>query len=288
MKFDFEAALKQSAADTRSASLEAIILGPSGAGKSFALGTLKVPTLYLYASGETHGVKAAQIRGGGLVTPYCFDRDPITGDSLSADDSLEQLQAVLGSLGFLKEKGFKAIVLDGASEVEFLIRQCGAYSRLCTTDKGKHNSFAEASATLTCFRPFITALQNAQRALGIHYVVTCIADVKEMGVNGEYMECSAALKGYSVAAGLVQQFHDVLVVGKMVNPKSGKPAHRFQFGTEITKTAKEESGAIKRTLNFNPRINGYAVEELPGHMEADLSLVIKMKEAKFCQPTLKP
>jgi hypothetical protein len=106
--------------------------------------------------------------------------------------------------------------------------------------------------------------------------MTCILDVRALGEDGEVVEASPRLSTYSVAESLIQQFGDVVVVGRM--EKDEKIAYRFQFGATVSKTSKDVRGVVKKLINFNPRISG--VETLPANMKASLADVIKLKEKK--------
>lgn len=271
--FNFDAAIAQAEKDARSTALEAIILAPSGGGKSTLAGTFGVKTLYIYSSGENHGVKAARSFGGTSVVPVCFDQHA------TPDEALTNLLSILQDNDQITKHNFKAIVVDGASELETLIRSSQSWKKACLTGKGSHNSFEEPKATIAAFRPIITSLKDLQRATGVHFAMTCTLDVKDLGPSGEIVDASPRLQGYSVAEALVQQFGDVLVVGKM--SRNGQIKYKLQFLTELTKTSKEESGVIKRTINFSPRIAGLNFTDLPPYLDADLRQVVELKQKKF-------
>lgn len=272
--FDFDAAIEQSEKDAKSPLIEAIVLAPSGGGKSYLAGTFDCKTLYLYASGENHGVKAARTEGGANVVPVCVDLNGV-----DADTAIANLLAVLHDHDRVKRMGFGAVVVDGASELEVLIRNSTAWKKACQTNKGAHNTFAEPTETLNCFRPIITALKDLQRATGVHFYMTCIIDVKDMGPNGEITEASPRLKGFSVAEGLIQQFGDILVVGRM--ERNGEVKHKLQFATTLTKKSSDEKGVVKRILNFSPRISGFAVQDLPENADASMAKIVEVKAKKF-------
>ena len=206
--------------------------------------------------------------------PVCIDLD-----GASADDAIANLLTVLRDYERVKRMGFGAVVVDGASELEVLIRNSTAWKKACQTAKGGHNTFAEPTETLNCFRPIVTAMKDLQRATGVHFYMTCIIDVKDMGPNGEITEASPRLKGYSVAEGLIQQFGDILVVGRM--EKNGEVRHKVQFATTLTKKSSDEKGTIKRILNFSPRISGFAVHELPEIADASMKQIAEVKAKKF-------
>jgi len=272
--FDFKKGLKDSQAAMNDKHLAAVILGPSGGGKSFLCGTMGVKTLYLYMSGESHGPVSAKVTGGANVDAYCLDI--YDGKILTADQTYDHLLAVLSDQDNFK--GYKAVVLDGASELESVIRNSSKLIKEITTDKGGRNAFAIPAATVSLFRPVLNALKSLQRNLGLHYAVTCILDVKSLGSDGEILESTPRLQGYSVAESLVQHFDDVLVVGRMSRDDVVK--HKIQFGSNVTKVSKSETGVVKKAVNYNPRISGLGVSDLPPMMDADLSEVIALKTGK--------
>ncbi len=274
MSFDFKAAIKEAQESAKSTLVGAIVLGSSGSGKSTLMGTFGVKTLYLYSSGEDHGVKSAAATKGCDIVPICIDASD--GKKLDSDEAYARLIEILNSTEDLKKMGIKAIAIDGASELEAIIRGTAAWTRMCATSQGKHNAFAEPTATVTLFRPIIATLKELQRSLQAHFAVSCVLDVKDIGTCGEILEAAPRLLGYSVAEAIVQQFGDVLVVGRM--EKGGEVKHKLQFMTEIVKSAKDEAGRLKKSMNFSPRLAG--VLNIPSMLDADLRKVIDLKEGK--------
>ena len=273
MAFDFAKAIAES--KKQSIALMAIILGQSGSGKSTLMGTLEAPTLHLHTTGEAHGAKSIRTKNGKSV-PVCVDQE--SGKALSADESYGKILDILGSTEQITGAKFKAVCLDGASEIEAIIRSTSKWKQLCLSTSGKHNSYAEASATVTMFRPIINALKNLQTNHDINVVVSCILDVRALGEYGEIEESSPKLLGYSVAESLIQQFDDVLVVGKM--KKGDTKKHMIQMLNDVTKTSKELNGTVKKTINYSPRVAGVLMENTPSYMEADLKEILKLKEGK--------
>jgi hypothetical protein len=276
MSFDFDKGLESAAEDKISTRIGAIVLGQSGGGKSFLTGTLGVKTLYLYLSGEDHGVDSARITGGDNIVGYPIDI--FKKEALKPDEAYAHLLATLSNIDGLKKHGFRAIVLDGATEVEALIRSTVAWEKATTSKSGKHDGFAESGVTQAMFRPIIAKLKNLRRELDMHYLMTCILDVKQLGENGEIQDSQPRLTGYSVAESLVQQFGDVLVVGRMAKDDIVK--HKIQMMAKVIKVSKTESGVIKKAGNYNPRIQGVSVEALPNILPADLKEIVKIKEGK--------
>lgn len=272
MAFSFAKAAANARKDLDNRKVGAIILAPSGGGKSTLAGTFGVKTLFIFGGAESHGPVAASVHGGDIVAVR-FDQDD-NGKNLDADDAYARLLSILDAEDEIKAAGFGAIVVDSLTEVEIVVRATTKFKAECLGSNGKHNNFGEPAATLALFRPILVKLRDLQLNTGIHYAATCPLTVSAIGDTGEIMESAPKLSGYSVAEGLILQFPDVLVVGRMV--KGEKTAHRIQFNAGVAKTSKDQLGAIKKTVNFNPRVTG--VKTLPANMEASLAKVAELKQ----------
>lgn len=280
--FDFDSAIADANSMLERRELEAIILAPSGSGKSALCGTIGKRTLYIFSSGENHGPQSARANARrhdidpSFVVPFCIDLvkgADGTAVRLNAEQAYERLRSVLADGKLLAAKGIEAVALDGAAELEIIIRDLPEWKKACLSASGKHNAFAEPTATATLFRPVINALKDLQRDYGMHFVMTCMLDVKDQDINGAILEAAPRLKGFQVAEQLIQQFNDVLVVGKMT--KGSESKWKLQFMADIVKVAKEENGTQKRAMNFNPRIAGATC---PPYLDADLRQVVALKE----------
>lgn len=274
MSFDFNAAIAQAKTEVDGQKkLGVILLGPSGSGKSTAIGKLNVKTLFLYARGESHGAAAATTFGKDNIIPVCIDRDS-EGNVLSAGLARERLLEILDSRAELVEAGIEAIAIDGATELEAIVKGSPVYTNMVAGNKYK-----ETDVTITLMREIILKLKDLQTDLGLHYIVTCILDQKEQSDNGEIIDSQPRLVGYRVADSVVQLFPDVVVVGPMTNGETTQ--HRFQFLAGVSKEQKDAaSGAMKKTTNFRPRITGVTLGDqltAGGTMEADLSVLAKIK-----------
>ena len=262
---DYKAEIAKAKKQFSKNKIEAIVLGPSGSGKSALGGTFSGKTLYLYGSAENHGPKSAMTYGGQEVDPICIDKDR------TPDDAIKLLLDILGDSAFLK--GYAAIVIDSATVLEDIIRNTKEFKLSCLSAKGQHNTFAEGPAMLTIFNKIMTLLRDSDK----DYLVTCILDVQSLDSDsGEIMESKPRLSTYAVAEGLIQQFPDVLVIGPMT--KGDKCAHRLQFSAGVKRNSTDESGSIKKTINFRPRITG--AKTLPASCAASMEEVRKLKEVK--------
>ncbi len=273
MGFNFKQAQQQAAQDMNNNALGVMVLGQSGSGKSTLGGTFGVKTLYLYTTGESHGAKAAAAIGSDSIVPVSINS--IGREVLSADKAYDRLLSILSDFDGIKSEGFKAIVLDGATELEILIRETSRWKTLCQTDKGTHNSWGEGKATLALFRPIIDGLKNLQRELNVHFMMTCALDVISISDDGEINESKPRLQTYSVAEGVIQQFSDIVAVGRMT--KGDKVAHRVQFLAGVSRESKDAKGNVRKSINFNPRLSGVTLDKLPNNVAADLKELIKLK-----------
>lgn len=248
-----------------------IVLGSSGQGKSHVIGTAPGKVLYLYTSSERHGVTAA-ITGGGDIVPFCLDRDK-AGKDLSPEEAFKRGLSALQP-DVLKKAGIETIALDGCTELEKVIRSTTKWANLCSTGNGKHNNFAEPAATVQMFDEYLKAMRDAQDKVGVHVVVTGILDVQEVDDNGAVGVAKPRLSGYAVAEGLIQQFPDILVIGR-VTGKDGKSGRVFQTSADVQRVSKDQAGTVKKFINFTPRLAGVA--DLPAFIKADIGEVIKLK-----------
>jgi hypothetical protein len=252
----------------------AILLGPSGAGKSRTCGTFGVKTLYLHTSSEAHGAASAAV-GGSEILPICIDVEE--GETLSADKSYERLLSILGAKDQLKKLGIGAIALDGATEIENLIMQTSAWKARVASEYKGVASYA-GPVTLGMFRPILTALQALQRDLGVHYIMTCILNVKELGENGAITNAEPKLKGFDVATGIVQQFPDVLVVGQVSDGDRTRPA--IQLGAHVHKASKDfTTKEVRKLQNFWVRVTGADLSEAPDMLAPNLARIAEIKAA---------
>lgn len=269
--FDFKSAIAKAEKRLKNNTLGLIVLGSSGSGKSALTGTTGLKTLYLYLSGETHGPKSAKTYGKGDIDAIMID-----DDGRNPDEAFTALLNILDEQEGVIKAGYKAIVIDGATELEALIRKTSIFKKACQTSNGSHNNFAEPAAVQTMFREVMSRLRLLGDQ-GVHYIMTCILDVKSMDDDtGEIAEATPRLSTYSVAESIIQQFPDVVAIGRMSNGE--KTAHRIQLCSGISKASKTANGAVKKMINFHPRLTG--VLTLPPHMPADLSKVIELKQGE--------
>lgn len=277
--FDFAKGRADAKKALESTKLELLILGHSGAGKSYTIGTLGVPTLYLYATKESHGPVAASTEGKSNISPLCFNRGIWPGEKMerpfTADESLQYLHAILKDIKYLKAEGFQAIAVDGLGALESVVKESIVWKDKCKTAKGGHNTFKESEASQEVIGDVIDALKYCKQELDIHIIMTGILDVKEKDAHGAVLEATPKMGGYGLAEAMNQHFADIVVTGRMV--KNGEAKYKFQFMVDLVKASKDEHGNIKKAMNFSPRLTGCAVPDI---MDADLSKLATLKKAR--------
>jgi hypothetical protein len=280
MSFNFKQAKEAAKKALKNPLLEIVILGSQGAGKSYTIGTLGVKTLYLYGTRETHGPKAASVKGTANIEPMCIDFGIWPGEKVerqfTADESWKFLTTILEDFEYLKSEGYKAIALDGLAVLDELVKGTTAWKEACKTASGKHNNYGETAASQSLIGQMINRLKACQRELGVHIVVTGILDVKSVDAFGGIEEASPRLSGYGLAESLNSNFGDIAVVGKMT--KGGEIKYKFQFLSDLTRASKDDTGNIKRAMNFSPRLSG--CETVP-YMDADLSKLAAYKKEQM-------
>jgi len=277
---DFKALIKQAQADKEKDqsgnSLFCCVLGPSGAGKSHVIGTLGVKTLFLHFVGEAHGVKSSVKEGGENIVPVCLDY--VDGKMLEPDQVLARLRDILSAPQDIKAAGFKAIVLDGLTELDMAVSESKELKKMCLTAAGKVDGFKTTPATKQIMSGIINTFQTVRATIGCHFITTCILTVKEYDDEKAILECSPQLGTFGLAESVLQKFGDRVVVSplKRVNPKTGEDEEVHVFDSRVTasRSSKDQNGNVKKTINFNSRIES---GNLPSLMKADLSDLLKVK-----------
>ena len=263
--------LLEEASNVDTSLLFLILLGSSGAGKSHTGGTAPGPVLFLYFGPERHGVTSAGKSGNNIIAVR-IDADK-AGTPRKPDAAFKfGLETIKPDV--LKAAGIKTVIIDGLSELEKLIRDTTTWADACLSPSGKHNNFAEPAATVKMLDQYLSALRAAQDKAGVHVVMNGILDVQEAESDGSVAMAKPRATGYSVAESVIQQFDDILVVGKVTKP-DGTSAHALQTGADITRISTDDKKKVKRFINFGCRLSG--VKELPPFIKADLNAVIALK-----------
>lgn len=271
--------LKAQVMDKVDSTLFAVVFAPSGSGKSTLIGTLNVPTLFLYTSSESHGLQSCRSMNKNEVFGVCIDKkedadefvgaDKLTlGATLTADQSLLKINYWITQ--DLKGAGFKAISLDSLADFELLTLQSTFVNDYCRTEKGGKNTYKTGEAFIVLLQSIINKLLT-QKANGLHIIMTCPAHVTQVSEEGGVETIMPVLSGYQVGDKIARLFAEVLFVSKV----DGK--HQLIFDVDVKRASKDQQGNLKKMLNFSCRISGVLSTSMPETLPADLKEVIKLK-----------
>lgn len=258
-------------ADKTNNALFCCVLGESGGGKTHALGTVGEKTLYLLFKGEKHGSSVIRKEGKENIEEILLDFNGT--DELAPDDTLARLRSIIQDHAGLEAAGFKAIVIDGLTEVDLCISQTRELKKQCLTKNGDVDHFKVPAVAKQMLHKLVGQLVDLQIKTGIHVITTCILEVKEKDDKGFILDASPKLTTFSVAETALQLFGDRVVVCKVVNSK-GEPVYVFDADFSGRRVSKDEVGGIKKQFSFGPRVTS---GELPKLMKANLSELIKIK-----------
>lgn len=253
---------------TRNEPLFGIVLASRGSGKSGLLGTLGVPTLFIFLSEESHGVEAAVAvsKGSHEIVPLCLNQDAsgktTSTPELNPDLVLKNLLEILSTPDL--ENEFGAVVFDGLSALDRYVYACSEVQKASKYDINK--------VTLTVYDRII-AKMKALHGRGLHVITTCAAEGTATN-DGTAAVLTPKLRGTGVIDSVIGQFGDVLVVGSILleDPETGEVTrqHALQFGSNIEKVGKRITGQ-SFAVTFRPRLAGLRSDQVPDLLPADLA-----------------
>lgn len=288
MSFDFKKA-KAAASKSRAIKpMKAIILGTPCAGKSTLIGTTGLNVVLFYGKTEEHGVTAAQTissrNGGGTVTPVEYTVWKTTKDGnrvLNPDASVAQLIKFLNDPVVAEE--FDAIAIDSLTELQAIYTQTKEFFDGCRTDKGAHNRWAEGDV----FIRFIEQVRNCLIQLqekGCHTFVTCAASKTPIQQDATITSYEPNLRGVKVSQDVIRMFDDVLLVDRIEDEETEEVSHKLIFKANLEKKSKDLRGVITKSINFQPRVSGFLVQELPSSVDAHLGKLIAARVKRHNRP----
>lgn len=273
---DYAKAIAYGVKQAENKALGLLLIGPSGAGKSGTCGTLGVKTLYLYSSGEDHGVVSASTFGKNIL-PIQYDLEDGVGKPLTAEASYKQLLSITSNTEQLKKLGIGAIVVESANYIEEIIQATPAWNQAVKVQYKGVVSYA-GPITLAMFKPLLDNLAALRRNLNIHYVMTCGMNVREMGEDGLIIDASPMLAGYGVVEHIIRSFPDILIIGQMRHPQTDIMVPRIQIHSTIKKqTSDFKTKEVRKILNCSNRITGVRLDEFDATLPANLARIAEAK-----------
>ena len=254
------------AMEIKDGGLQLVILGASWAGKSHCIGTYPGKVAYIYSNGESHGPKSAKKEGN--IVPLSWDRTP-EGKVVPVDQRLKRILSFLEP-DALKKAGIQAVALDSLTFLVNDLKGTEAFKNRCKTAKGGHNAFKETEALIELATIVTSKLVDLSDLHDIDIITTIDLNIQSVSDEGIITESKPGLPTFGVAKALIQQFADILVLGRI----GGKPV--FQNYAQVTSVSKDlETKSMVKYLEYHPRLQG--VSEVPETTPANLKEILKMK-----------
>ncbi len=242
------------------------VMGPSGAGKSHFIGTYPGKTLLVYGQGESHG-PASAIKNNKDIIPISWSQ---TKDgSLKPDQYIKRLKDILNPEAIVKA-GFKCIAIDSLTNLCLDLKDTPVFKQKCQAKDGKHNAFKETEALIELGSKILNLLQEISEVHGIDVIVTTDLQINSVSETGIITESKPGLPTFGVGRALVQQFPEILVLGRV----EGKPIFQ-NFAKVSSKSVDRETSTVVKYLEYNPRLRG--VDELPETLEPTVKAIFDLK-----------
>lgn len=246
------------------------ILGPSGAGKSHVLGTYPGRTLMIYGAGESHGPASATKSNKDLI-PIAWDRDN-EGNVIAPNQQLKRIKDMLEP-DTIKKAGVKCVVLDSLTNLSRDLIHMDQFKQRCMSNRGTHNAFKETEAHIELLSGIINKLQLLHDFHDIDVVVTLDLAIQAIGADGTILESKPGLPTFGVGKAIIQQFADILVLGRM----GEKRIPMFQNMSTPVSTSKDmETKEVVKYVEYNPRLKG--VKDIPETLEPSLKTLLDLKK----------
>ena len=243
------------------------VMGPSGAGKSHFIGTYPGKTLLIYGQGESHG-PASAVKSNKDIIPISWSQ---TKDgSIQPEHYIKRLKDILNPEAIVKA-GFKCIAIDSFTNFCLDLKETPVFKQRCRAKDGSHNAFKETEALIELCSKVLNLLQEISDVHNIDVIVSMDLQINNVGENGVITESKPGLPTFGVGKALVQQFPDILVLGRI----EGKPVFQ-NFAKVISKSVDRKTNTVIKYLEFNPRLRG--VNELPETIDPTVNAILELKK----------
>lgn len=245
-----------------------VVLGPSGAGKSHFIGTYPGKTLMLYGAGESHGPGSA-VKNNKDLLAVAWDRN--NEGEVPPDKMLKRIKELLDP-ELLKKAGVKCVALDSLTNLVLDLKKTEVFRQRCMSARGQHNSFKETEALIELASGILRQLHTLVDYHEIDVITTLDLQIQAVADDGLILESKPSLPTFGVAKALVQQFSDILMLGRIGEDRKPK----FQNCAKAASSSVDrETMTMVKYLEFNPRLRG--VVELPEFIEPTVSAILELK-----------
>jgi hypothetical protein len=243
------------------------VMGPSGAGKSHFIGTHPGKTLLVYGQSEAHG-PASAVKSNKDIIALSWSQ---TKDGpVKPELYLKRLKDILDPEA-LKAAGIKCVALDSITNLCPDLKATPLCKQRCLSAQGKHNPFKETEALIEMVTKILNQLQVLSDVHDIDIITTMDLAITSIGTSGEIIESKPGLPTFGVGKALIQQFPDILVLGRI----DGQP--KFQnLSKAVSKSVDRDTEEVVKYLEYNPRLRG--VEKLPELLEPSVSAILELKK----------
>jgi hypothetical protein len=147
------------------------------------------------------------------------------------------------------------------------------FKQRCAGARGQHNPFKETEALVEMLSDIIRKLQHLVDYHNIDVVTTMDLQIQSLSDDGVILESKPGLPTFGVGRAVIQQFPDILVLGRI----GEKRIPTFQnFAKVASVSTDRDTQTMVKYAEYNPRLRG--VKELPEQLSADLNKILELKK----------
>ena len=117
----------------------------------------------------------------------------------------------------------------------------------------------------------LNQLQILSDVHNIDIITTMDLNITSIGDDGTIIESKPGLPTFGVGKALIQQFPDILVLGRI----NGKPVFQ-NFAKAVSKSTDRDTNEVVKYLEYNPRLRG--AEKLPETIEPTVVAIAELKK----------
>lgn len=243
------------------------VMGPSGAGKSHFIGTHPGKTLLIYGQAEAHG-PASAVKSNKDIIALSWAQN--AEGPIKPELYIKRIKDILDPVS-LKAAGIKCVAFDSLTNLCLDLKDTPLFKQRCLSAKGKHDSWKETEALIEMVTKILNQLQILSDVHDIDIITTMDLQITSIGDDGTIIESKPGLPTFGVGKALIQQFPDVLVLGRI----NSKPVFQ-NFAKAASKSVDRESQEIVKYLEYNPRLRG--VSESPETIEPTVKAIMELKK----------
>ena len=201
------------------------------------------------------------------------------GTKLNADQTIAKLCAYLTAA---PSYGVSGVVVDSLHGLMVVFRSASKWINMTTTDKGKHNGFAEKDAFVAIIQD-VYSYMNPLKDHNIHCILTCGAKKEYVGGpnDAEASTFTPELPSYGVIEHILYLFPDLAPIER--STEFSPYTRVFDFEVEVKKMSMDmDTKKVKKILKMTPRLlcaGGIPLTTLPADLWRIPEFVQGIKES---------